>query len=86
MNLRDVLILAVSAPPGLEISLFGNDLSIFQLEDGRYAVTCYGSDDIFNHPAPAVDFFMDLRAKHKLGFDFDVTQEEVMGSTKLNKG
>ena len=76
MTEAEVLLATVTHPAGFAVTVFAF-LWLRPLEDGRYAVTFDGIDEIeqweeiFDDPAAAVTYFIAYRNKHEWGADHE---------------
>jgi hypothetical protein len=78
MSNEDLIAKIISNGSGHEVSMFG-DFSIYQLEDGRYAVnSCQRIKDkedeeehLFEDPMEAAEYFEKRRKELELGFEFE---------------
>ncbi len=59
----------ISSESGHSVELFG--LHAYRLEDGRYAVADEGKEQLFKSAVKAAKYFERVRARRKIGFDFE---------------
>ena len=62
----------ITSPIGLSIEIFG--LMIYRLENNSYTVSCERNKNEskdFKNVDRAIEYFFELRAKYKLGFDYE---------------
>lgn len=80
-TMRETIILLMKSGTGIELGFF-DFLSIYQLEDGRFCVFCNTEENIYENTEEsiyeniedAVDQFLFLRNKYRLGFDFEANK------------
>ncbi len=72
MSERDLLIGMLLSPVGYDVGLFGA-LELRPTDQGVYCVAGELDEErTFTDPAEAVDFFLELRHKYKLGGDYEL--------------
>lgn len=84
-SIRGAVIAVISSPAGLSIAF--DDLMVYRLEDGTYAVDTESGKDqrIWKTPHEAADDFEKTRQELKLGYEFETVKETIhhvrMGQT-----
>jgi hypothetical protein len=84
-SLRGAVIAVISSPAGLSVAF--EDLMVYRLEDGTYAVDVDAGKDqrIWKSAHDAADDFEKVRQEMKLGYDFETVKETIhyvrMGQT-----
>lgn len=69
---RGAIIQIISSPAGLSVAF--DDLMVYRMEDGRYAVDCDKWQHIWKTASEAATDFIVARETMKLGFDFEISE------------
>ena len=84
------LIVLLESGIGYQITFFGNALTMYELEDGRFSVnrqhynsetrvTTWEFEELFEDAREAVEFFERKRQEYQLGFDIEYKLNKEAG-------
>lgn len=84
MNEREVLLAMMSLPTGYDVGLFGT-LELRSTDQGVFCVAGeLDEEKTFTDPVEAVDYFLGLRHRYKLGGDYELLGERPASSVGCN--